>query len=402
MKRSSHRFHRLRHLAAWALLLLAVGLLVWVNARFAFQNPGGNDFLTRWVGTRALLFEGLSPYSDEVALRIQTRAYGRPARADEDQMRMAYPLYSVLIFAPFALIPNYPLARAVWMTTLEVLLVALLVLSLRLVRWKPPARLLGMLLLFSLTWYHGVRAVINGNAVVWVAFFLTAAVWALETRRDAWAGVLLALATIKPHLALLPLLFVWGWSWRQARRQVVAWTVGTVVVLSLAGLLVVPQWLQQNLREVLAYPGYTPPTTLQAALRGWFSHWGTLLGWAVTLALAGLLVWAWARAWQQAAFPLWTYALTLVASQWIGITTDPGNFILLFLPLVWVLARLARRFGEGAVWGVLLVLWVGLWWLFVATLGQYHGQPQQSTVMFLPLPGILLMGLLGLRAQGEF
>ncbi|NPA92740.1 MAG: DUF2029 domain-containing protein, partial [Chloroflexi bacterium] len=344
---------RWQGLLAAVLVAAVIGLLTWVNVRFAYQNPGGNDFLTRWVGTRALLFEGLSPYSDEVALRIQQRAYGRPARADEDQMRMAYPIYSVLIFAPFAWIADYPLARAVWMTALEVLLLALLALSLRLVRWKPSTPLLGMLLLFSLTWYHGVRAVINGNAVVWVAFFLTAAVWALEERRDAWAGVLLALATIKPHLALLPLLFVFGWAWFQHRRKVIVWTVGTVAVFSLAGMLVVPQWVLQNLREVLAYTDYTPPTTIQDALQGWFPEWGTTLGWALTLALAGMLVWVWWQAWQQVAFPLWTYALTLVASQWIGITTDPGNFILLFLPLIWVLARLARRFGERAAWVLL-------------------------------------------------
>ncbi len=393
---------RWQGLLAAVLVAAVIGLLTWVNVRFAYQNPGGNDFLTRWVGTRALLFEGLSPYSDEVALRIQQRAYGRPARADEDQMRMAYPIYSVLIFAPFAWIADYPLARAVWMTALEVLLLALLALSLRLVRWKPSTPLLGMLLLFSLTWYHGVRAVINGNAVVWVAFFLTAAVWALEERRDAWAGVLLALATIKPHLALLPLLFVLGWAWFQHRRKVIVWTVGTVAVFSLAGMLVVPQWVLQNLREVLAYTGYTPPTTIQDALQGWFPEWGTALGWALTLALAGMLVWVWWQAWQQAAFPLWTYALTLVASQWIGITTDPGNFILLFLPLIWVLARLARRFGERAAWVLLGVLWIGLWWLFVATLSQHNGQPQQSTVMFLPLPGLLLVGLWGLRQGDEF
>ena len=37
-------------------LLLLAGLLVgltWANYQFAVRSPGGNDFLTRWVGANA-------------------------------------------------------------------------------------------------------------------------------------------------------------------------------------------------------------------------------------------------------------------------------------------------------------------------------------------------------------
>ena len=69
-------------------LLALIGLTL-ANYRFAVQNPGGNDFLVHWVGTRALLVDGISPYSDETALRIQRMAYGRPAREGEHELRVA-------------------------------------------------------------------------------------------------------------------------------------------------------------------------------------------------------------------------------------------------------------------------------------------------------------------------
>ncbi len=71
------------------------GLLVWGNYRYTTQNPGGNDFLVHWMGTKSFFEDGLSPYSDEVALRIQTMVYGRAARAGEHELRVAYPLYSI-------------------------------------------------------------------------------------------------------------------------------------------------------------------------------------------------------------------------------------------------------------------------------------------------------------------
>ncbi len=388
----------------WLLTLLALalsGALGWANYRFAAASPGGNDFLVHWTGTRAFLFDGLSPYSDEVALRIQQHAYGRPARSGEHELRVAYPLYSTLLFAPFALIGDYTLARAAWMTALEIGLVALALLSLRVTRWRPVPWLLAVFFLFVLTWYHGVRPVINGNAVVLVALFLTGAALALRSGQDELTGILLALATIKPHLALLPLLFVLLWAASHRRWRVLVWTAGFVVFLTALGMLFIPDWPLQNLREVLRYTSYNPPTTLQAALREWLPGVGRQLGWLLSGALAVLLLAEWVLAWKKPfRWFVWTFSLTLVAAQWIGITTDPGNFILLFLPLTLVFAEFESRYGASARWWSLLsllVLWAGLWWAFLATLTQVNGQPQQSAVMFLPLPLYLLWGLYWVR-----
>ncbi len=382
-------------------LLAAVGALGWANYRFSAASPGGNDFLVHWTGTRALLFDGISPYSDAVALRIQQRAYGRPARAGEHELRVAYPLYSALFFAPFALVGDYPLARAAWMTALEIGLIALAWLSLRITRWKPAPWLLALFFLFALTWYHAVRVVVNGNIVALVALFLTAAVLTLRAGQDELTGILLAAATIKPHLALLPILFVLLWAASHRRWRVLAWTVGFAAFLVAFGMLFIPDWPLQNLREVLRYTSYNPPTTLQAALREWLPGVGRQLGWILSGGLALLLLAEWVLAWGKPfRWFVWAYGLTLLVSQWIGITTDPGNFILLFLPLTLVFAEFESRYGRAALWWSLLsmlALWGGLWWIFLATLATVNGQPQQSAVMFLPLPLYLFWGLYWVR-----
>ena len=86
----------------WAgLFVLIIGLVIllgWINYRYSVQNPGGNDFLVHWMGTRTFLTEDISPYSDETAKRIQVFAYGHPAGPGEHQLRVAYPLYSILFF----------------------------------------------------------------------------------------------------------------------------------------------------------------------------------------------------------------------------------------------------------------------------------------------------------------
>ena len=392
------------YIATFALItvfsIIFLGLMTWGNFRYASENPGGNDFLVHWVGTRALVVDGLNPYSDEVALRIQTLAYGRPAEPGEHELRVAYPLYSVIVFLPFALIGDFTVARAVWMTVLEAGLLLLTVLSIRLARWKISPWLLAVLLIFALFWYHGLRPLINGNAVVLVALGLVGGFLALRAGADELAGVLFALTTIKPQVVVLVLLFVVLWGMSTGRWRLIGWLVGTVALLAASASLLVPAWPVDNLREVMRYPSYNPPGTPRAAFIEWWPAFGSRVGWALTgvMALVLLLEWGLNRKSEFRGF-LWTAYLTLVISQWIGIQTDPGNFVVLLPVMILVLALLDDRWRIGGrvfMAVSLLGLFVGIWAIFLNTI-QFGDQPVQSAIMFFPLPAFLLLTLYWVR-----
>ena len=378
------------------LVLIALGGLGWANYSFSAQNPGGNDFLVYYTGTRAVLYEGISPYSDQVAAQIQENVYGQPAGEGEHQLRFVYPLYSLLFFAPFAVISDFAAARAVWMTVLQTAVFLTALLNLRAMRWKPDFWLKVGYFLFALTWYHAVRGVINGNAVVLICLLISWFILAVKSQQFVLAGVLLALATIKPHLMILPV--VYGAVWAVSRRE---WTlIGsfllTMLILVGGSLLVLPNWIIQNLWEVLRFPEYNPVLTLGQLLGEWLPGIRQQIRWVPTVSLGFVLLLEWWAS-RKGTFNrfFWTFGLTLVLSQWIGIPTDPGNFILLFPALGIVLAVWDKRWkkaGSQAAAAALGILWIGLWWLFLKTVEMTY-QPVQAPVMFLPLPAFLLLGL---------
>jgi hypothetical protein len=392
-------FNRFWYLSA----ILIIGVLVlitWANYNFVQQNPGGNDFLVHWVGTRALFVDGLSPYSDTVAERIQTLAYGRPALPGEHELRVAYPMYSALVFLPFALIRDYELARALWMTVLEAALIGLAFLSLKLTRWKMGMWLIPFFLIFSIFWYHSLRPLINGNAVILVALALVAAFAALRNGRDELAGGLLAFSTIKPHLAILPIIFILIWTISYRRWRTLGWVLISLVLLSISAALFVPDWPLQNLREILAYSSYNPPGTPGAAFETWLPATGRQLGWALNafMGLILLVEWVFVRR-KEFRWFLWTGSLTLVISQWIGIQTDPGNFILLLFPVVLVFSMWVERWGRaGSVLTsiTMFLLFIVPWGIFLQTV-MYGDQPLQHPIMFFPLPLFLLITLYWVR-----
>lgn len=390
------RNNQLNLILAGVLILFVIGGLGWVNYQFAVTNPGGNDFLVHYVGTRSLLFDGLSPYSDEVAVRIQTAAYGHPAQGIEHELRVAYPLYSVFLFAPFAVISDYEIARAVWMTVLEIALVAMAFLSIKLVGWKPSLSIQGWVLLFSLIWYHAVRGIINGNAVILVGLLLTGVFLFIKNEQHELAGILLAVTTIKPHLVVLIIPFILVWAIYQKRWKVLAWFFGSMAILISLGLLIIPNWIYQNIWEILKYPDYNPAGTLAAALTEWLPNLEKEFRWGIAIILGFVLV---SEGWKarKGNFQhfLWTGLLIIMISQWIGIQTDPGNFILLFPGLILVLSIFVNRWEEQGTWisiGYLGVLFIVPWITFAVTIQRTY-QPVQNPIMFIPLPLISMLGL---------
>lgn len=392
-----------RNRISWVVgTIFLIGVLVGVtraNLNFALTHPGGNDFLPRWGAVQAFLFEGISPYSDQIALRIQMIALGHPARFDEDEFTMLYPLYAVIVYAPYAFVDNYPMARALWMTTLEISAVLLALLSIQLVRWRPTLYNFVLLILFSILGYYSMRSFINGNVITLLAFLIVSMFWAIQGRRDILAGGLLVLITIKPQIAILLIAGVFIWAISHQRWSLIRWTIFWGLGLSLLGMLIIPDWLLQNLSQIMRYRDYAPAGTVQAAMQELWPTLGVWPGRILTLILSLWLLIEWQAMWGKPfEHFLAGMCLTLALGQWIGIQTDPGNFIILFLPLIWVFAQIQIRWGNLGSIGIgvcIVILLVGLWALFLSTMDM-KGHAQ-SPIMFFPLPLVVIMGFLVIR-----
>lgn len=381
----------------FAVICLAIfAAMTYGNYQFAKSSPGGTDFLVHWMGARNFFTTGTSPYSDDTALKIQTMVYGRAAQAGEHELRVAYPLYSIFFFAPFALISNFTLARALWMSLLEICLVAIVIVSLKLTYWKPKPLIFGVLILFGLISYNGARPLINGNAVIVVTLLYLFSLLLLRDGKDELAGIILAFSTIKPQNVVLLVLFLLFWALCNRRFRFVGYFLGTMVVLVGFSAVLIPDWIVQDLKEVIRYPSYNPPGTVGAVMTAWWGDIGGRLSYVLSGILAVILGLEW---WlgrnSKGIYFIWVSLFTVLISQWIGIQTDPGNFILLYPALFFSLQVISRRWKRDTtlfIISLLSVITIGLWVLFLTTV-QNSYQPIQNSILFFPLP-ILVFFLL--------
>ena len=376
------------------LIVIIIGLFFFANLQYTRNNPGGNDFLVHWVGTKSYVQDGISPYSDQVALRIQDLVYGRPARIGEHELRVAYPFYSIFLFLPFSFIQDFTVARAVWMTVLELAIIVSTILMIRVVNWKPKFLMTLLLVVFGLFWYHGIRSIINGNAVVLILLTIVFVIYGIKNNLDELAGISLALMTIKPQVVIIFVVFVCIWAFINRRSKIIFWFLGSFLLLIFLGVFLYPSWPIEFLWEIMRYPTYNPPGTPSSALAVLVPGIGKQIGFLFSI-LCGLLLlieWALGRKSTGSIF-IWLVSITLILGQLVNIQTDPGNFIVMY-PAIFIFSKVIedrwKNVGQWVNIILLAILFFIPWIIFVNTI-EFSYQPIQNPIMFFPVPLLLIV-----------
>ena len=237
-------------------------------------TPRGNlsDLYPSWLAARELLLRNRDPYSPEITVEIQTGYYGRPidaARPNDptNQQAFAYPVYVAFLLAPSVKLPFSEVQVLFgWLlaglTALSVLL-WLHVIGLRL-SWIPAT--VVVLLVFGT--FPVVQGIKLQQLSLMVAALIAGSTFFLVKGRLTLAGILLALAMIKPQLTVLlaAWLMLWAFSRLYLRWKFAAAFVLTLAALMGAGEVLLPGWIHEFYIAVLAYRKYAVSLSLLGEL----------------------------------------------------------------------------------------------------------------------------------------
>ena len=313
--------------------------LLWV------VNPHPNDVIDPYIAAQQAR-AGINPYSTEATAAIQQAYYGRPAHVDEDQMRFAFPGYSLLVFIPLSIVPERA-ALVVW----EGAQLALVLLALRRLGVKP---LHAALILVALK--EPVVNLFVGNTALWVTAWVGFGLAALERQQSKRAALYFAFAALQPVIAVpLALLML-----ANHRRALVSYGAA-LAAIGAASVMLWGLWIPDWLAQMRAYTGYVrylvwlpalfPPVVLVSLAALWRGvlndnggRYGLVLSGLVTaLPLTGLYhlaLFALVR------LPVWAWGL-IAAVMW-GLSPLPFE-IRRFEPLALAVIVIASQWGSSRV-----------------------------------------------------
>ena len=327
----------------------------------AYGTPRGSlsDLYPVWLGSRELLLDGKNPYSEEVTRAIQAGYYGRaldPMRKQDpiNQQAFAYPVYVAFLLAPTIRLPFAEVAASfrwllAFLTALSVFL------WLRFLFWRPHWTANATFVLLVLGTFAAVQGIRLEQLSLLVAALIAASMALLSSGHLVPSGMLLALAMIKPQLAL-PLaacLLLWSLGdWRARARLDASFLVSTAA-LALAGEYLLPGWVSKFWEASRAYLNYAAGGSLLEEMLA--RRVGIALAYLIAMALAFL---GWRRRHLSAEDPRFREFVCLVlAVTVIIIPMFPPHYQLLLLPGALLLVRYRRELWvQGRVARVLLLV----------------------------------------------
>ena len=357
-----------------ALLITAFGGLTWANLRWMAALPQESEFLHRWEITRSLVFKQANPY------------------APLDGYQFTAPLPILALYFPVALVKDYTLARALWVTLNQITVLVFTYLGMRNASWKANRWATAAILLFALLWLPSVSIYRGGSTAIVMAAFFGGGILLLQKGKNEIAGVLLALSALQWTLTWPGVLLTLLWAASQRRWVFYFWGAVTFVIASALGMIFIPSWPVDFFWATLRYINFHIGQAVLNITTGWWPGIGRQIGWGIIIFGGILLMVEWWLVWGRDSRHLtWTIALTWIISIWIGLEVGTENIFLLLCPLIITFAAWNLRWGAVGLFvdlGALVLLLIGLWWSALLT-----GAGIDNPFLALGLPLLALIGL---------
>lgn len=391
-----------RRTMAGLLLLAAMAVPLWqvhVMDGTPWWPLQRNDLISRWAGVRYAL-EGQNPYSPKITRAIE--AYANHDRHEQ----FVYPATLVTEMAPLAWM-SWKALRLTFLLTMIPLLALSFWLSLRLLHldlsWSATAAAVWL----GLCSWPVIWALRLQQPTVAIAVEILLSCVLLSRGRGVGAGILLALATVKPQLVVPLLLWIAVRAWSRREWKVLISFGAAVLILLGATERLMPGWFP----EWMDWMRQLGPQYGQLPLQEIFGRWAGLAGTVV------LLGWGAARLWRMRKCEGDSAEFGMSVALVLGMTVcvnDPGlpliyNQILLFPACVALVTAGRPKTGYPALVDRLALLMLGWGYavVMVAVAGEAIRGPSLSwnAVPFLnPLlsPAILLFLLVKSGRGGEW
>jgi hypothetical protein len=272
------------------LFLLFLGYSLWDLA--ATTDFGESDFKIYWSAAY-LLGRGENPYNIDLVKSVQQAQTGS---ISNDQIIAWNPPFLFLFLLPVVWLP-FTAAKFAWLViNIVMILTAGIMLTDTYLRSESPSVRL-IFLLFALVFPAAITGLYMGQVTFLVFWGLVANLALIKKEQWFWAGAALILTSVKPHMVVLPVLYLLVYMARQ--RKFLGWVgLAFASIACLAILLLFQPAILSNL----------------------FGETSVATGRWATTTVGGLL-------------------------SYLGITEAARFLILIFLPLPVLLARQPERFS---------------------------------------------------------
>jgi hypothetical protein len=271
-------------------ILILIGLFTFAVAVMAIPaykllvEPRGQafDLFWIWAGGQAVL-SGDNPYGPETTRTIQLGVFNKIIPPHQYQHGFPHPAHIAFVLLPFVIAP-FSWSVLIWISLQIPLFMVTLLLGFNILNWTIRPWLLFVLTFLTILGFrYPMNVYVLGQLIFFVLFCLLLSIWLYQRQHPRLAAIALALATIRPDLALLAIILAFILTRHSPHRnEFLATLLITGIILALLPALFIGFWPITWITAILSYgsnPFATwPPDLLPSTL-------------AIVVLLIGLVIW---------------------------------------------------------------------------------------------------------------
>jgi hypothetical protein len=381
-------------LFALILILLAIYGLYYVNDKYILPRIDADKFIINWMTNRNFIKEGTSPYGDMATLRIHLYLYGHPATGNESPVRYAYPLTSLLLFWPFALISDPEKAKAFWLIFQELLLLLIIVFSIRIGIQKRNWSQVIFVLPIIVGFVFILRSLFMGGFMILSVLSILLWLYFVIKKSDEVAGLFLAISGIDLVVILPILIGTILWSIYNRQWKHLIW-FGLVSAISGALVaLIMPNWIIEFFQSFFVGLNLPPYISMAELLKRGAPAVAVPLAYVISaVAIVIFMVEMVSMRKFEQGFT-WLMLLLFSISPLLGFPVNVDG-MLIFYPLFIISLLIWSSRGKWALAFVALaqLIVVGWPWLGIAPwqLGDYFAPQLDKWMLVLPFISVFIL-----------
>lgn len=376
------------------ILLVLVGMS-FLNLKADQSTHFEDHFAPRWNTAGNWIRQGLSPYSDETQRSTLSLLKTNNSTADElSKGKFLDPAWYVLFYIPISFVP-YPIAKAIWMTLLEVSVAVSIFLGLQLSGLKLNGIETAITILLGTVFYPFVRDYLTANMMPFYVMLTLLGVRLALKKQGAHAGLLFLLAIwMNPAMifvAVFLLILLGGQRDGSMARMLM---IGFAFLMAVS-LILFPGWVRQWFADiVLLNPSpdmlNTPWMRAASFVPGAERQISIILHLAT---LVMLLVEWYGLSRRGERGVQWKLILTLTVAYFFNLYSD-GSALLLVLPGFFAISKyLTEKWkvsGKIIHWLAFMAIGFSSWRLGSNPL---QGIPKAHDLTLLLVPFLIFIGL---------
>ncbi|MFZ3151259.1 MAG: glycosyltransferase family 87 protein [Anaerolineaceae bacterium] len=377
------------------LIILAMVGATFLNLRLSDQFKHIDEFAPHWMAAKAWMRDGTSPYSEdthEETLELLSQ-YGYA----EDELNQGYflePVFNLYLYIPLSLV-DYPIARAIWMTLIELACILSCWISLKLAGLKlHPVETL-VLLILSVISYPIFKSILSASSMPIFVFLVLLACYLAKQDKGTAAGILLFLSLGTIPISFMVAIFLIVWKGSKRDQSIMPLYLIGVAFLIVTSLILFPGWIPEWFASFISiHPDIAWVDTPLMRIAEFFPGATTQISIALHVVVLFVLLVEWYGIIGKDGRQIqWKILITLNLLYFIN-PTSAGSYMIWAWPALFLFGKFLtekwRITGKIIFWIILFALVYAHWTSFSDAQNWFQ---RESSLVVLLFPTVTMIGL---------